>query len=170
MCNQGGIKNQGYLFCHLKNCFYCRLTQSSVTQREFLLRHGIMTAWKLWFVNSKSYLPLLNIKDPQWGALCSKLFDDKAFEILIWMSWRHQSVFFSFNLNFFISGKKKRKGGRERNTCEGTSVCVILIRVNMCMHLQMWLHVCERVCVTMCELYVCLLLNELRDCLISEPL
>lgn len=86
-----------------------------------------MTAWKLGFVNSKSYLPLHNIKDPQRGALGSKLFDDKAFEILIWMwNWEASVSVFLFlsQLLHMRSEKRSSEDGRGRSrACSGKHLC-----------------------------------------------
>lgn len=130
--------------------FYCRLTLFPITQKEFLLLHGIMKAWKLGFANSKSYLPLLNIKDPEWEALCLKLFDHKSFwniDLNVKLRGSHEGIrqcFFSLLIQTSFSEGKNRgtqggKGREEGDTCGGEHLCAcgcvyVILEPRMSMH------------------------------------
>lgn len=119
-----------------------------------------MTAWKPELVNSKSYLPLLDIKDPQWGALCLRPFDDKCFwnidlNVKLRSSHRGFCVFFFLfpsliflkNPNFFFWGQRREfEGGGGctlGNICVG--VCMWFLRESITYvyaFVQMWKYLC----------------------------
>lgn len=84
----------------------------------------------------------------------------------------NQSVFFSFNPKFFIwgaRGEAEREEERQGGKCGGTSVCVCVCVCDPCVCIFkcgcMFASVGATVCIP-----VCLLLSEVRDCLIFEPL
>lgn len=116
-----------------------------------------MTTWKLGFVNSKSYLPLLDIKDPQRGALCSKLFDDKSFwniDLNVKLRGSRESISqcFSLLIQTSLSEGRKRSRKKEKETHVGEHLCVCVCdSCEMCTHLnKKRLCVCATVCIPVC--------------------
>lgn len=112
-----------------------------------------MAPWKPGLVNSKSYLPLLDIKDPQWGALCLRPFDDKCFwniDLNVKLRSSHKGFcvfFFLFpSLIFFLKPKllflraeRRIGGGRGGHTGEHLRGCVYVI-------LERGHHICICIC------------------------